>query len=117
MLGAAATGFLNKWLAAKLDPKLASAGAVVLGFVLPNFVKGPLFQGVGDGMIAAGGLNLLNETGILSGLPVISGWQDLRTINGMPDHLRDAAGQSETGSPSYFLNGLYGRRPFDGRRD
>lgn len=61
---------------------IIAAGEVVLGYLLPGFVKSDLFAGVGDGMIAAGGLNLLHEVGVIKGIPTIAGWRELHTVNG-----------------------------------
>lgn len=62
--------------------KIIAAGEVVVGYLLPSFIKGELFAGIGDGLVAAGGLNLLHEFGVISGIPTIAGWRELHTVNG-----------------------------------
>lgn len=48
-----------------LDPKIKSAGVVALGVFFPKLVKGSIGKSIGDGMIAAGGLGLLQATNVL----------------------------------------------------
>lgn len=51
-----------------LDPKLKSAGVIAVGAFFPRLVRGPLGKAVGDGMIAAGGLGLLQATNVLGAI-------------------------------------------------
>jgi len=96
VIGAAATGLLNKMVGEKIDGKILSAGEVAIGYFLPQFIKGnALVAGVGDGMIAAGGLNMLKEFGVLNGMNLINGYSDLNTINGLPQQLEDMAIQPQ----------------------
>ena len=86
--GAVAAGFANNLLASKIDGKLAAAGTVAVGLFLPKFLgKSQLLAGVGDGMIAAGGLSLMRELGVIQGMPLISGYQNLTAINGLPSEI------------------------------
>ena len=98
-----------------IDGKIVGAASVVIGYLLPSFVKGDLVAGIGDGMLASGGVQLLNEFNVLSGIPVIAGWQDLKVINGVDkfkeaEKLRDG-GQDAEFRPSMAqrLNGYYSR--------
>jgi hypothetical protein len=68
----------------KVDPKIVALGEVILGFVLPNFVKNDLVEGLGLGMIAAGGVNAAKEFGIISGIPIVGGIDHLRIVGAMP---------------------------------
>jgi hypothetical protein len=51
-----------------LDAKIKSAGVVAIGVFFPKLVKGELGSAIGNGMIAAGGLGLLQSAGILAGV-------------------------------------------------
>ena len=53
---------------AKLDDKLKSAITIALGYGLPMIWKKPIAKSLGDGMIAYGGVQLLQSTGVLSGI-------------------------------------------------
>lgn len=48
-----------------LDPKIKSAGVIAIGAFFPKVLKGSLGKSIGDGMIAAGGLGLLQATNVL----------------------------------------------------
>lgn len=92
ILGVVAIGFLNEKIGEmknadgtpKVDPKIVALGEVILGFVLPNFVKNDLVEGVGLGMIAAGGVNAAKEFGIISGIPIVGGVDHLRIVGSLP---------------------------------
>lgn len=121
VVGAVATTFLGNMVPATVDRKIVAAGEVVLGYLLPGFVKNnPLIAGVGDGMIAAGGLTLVKEMGVLNGIPIIAGYKELSTINGPTP--RTARKVSEVARESNYrptvsqmMNGVYYRRQYDGR--
>lgn len=96
VVGVIATGFINKQFGEvdaatgkpKIDPKLLALGEVLVGFMLPNFVKGSLVEGVGLGMVAAGGYNAAKDMGIVSGLPIVGGYEHLRIVNGIPPQVQ-----------------------------
>ncbi len=117
--GAVATGLINKMvgkMAKPLDPKIVCAGEVIIGYFLPNFIKGDLVAGIGDGMVAAGGLGLLHEFNVINGIPIIAGWRELNTVNGVPKKVtpRELSTQnSYRPSVSQVMNGIYYRRPLD----
>lgn len=83
-----------------LDSKLKSAAVVVIGAYFPKLVKGSIGQSVGSGMVAAGGLGLLQSTGILGQIdsslqiPVsVMAGDDLSVISGYgQDNLAVMAG-------------------------
>ena len=66
--GAVAAGAVTKFLPATLNEKLKAAVPVVVGIMLPKYLKGNIGQGVGAGMVAAGGLKLVQSFGILNGI-------------------------------------------------
>jgi len=70
--GAAAAQLLGKVLPATLDDKIKAAAPVAIGFFLPKFVKGPAGQGLSAGMIAVGGLKLVQSFGVLNGIGEIA---------------------------------------------
>ncbi len=110
--GAVLTGFLNGVVPMdKLGTngkKYIAAGEVVLGYFLPQFLKGDLFAGVGDGLIAAGGLNLLHEFGVINGIPTIAGWRELSPVNGVPQKTVEQQ-NGDRDNVSYMYNNAYGR--------
>ena len=66
--GAAAGRLVSQRVFPNLNPNLKAAGIIALGaFVMPKIVKGSMGQGLGDGMVAAGGLGLLSNFGVISG--------------------------------------------------
>ena len=58
--------------APKINSKIVSGGKLALGVALPMFVKGGalknVMSGVGAGMVAVGGTELLKDLGVLNGL-------------------------------------------------
>lgn len=58
--------------APKINSKIVSGGKLALGVALPMFVKGGalknVMSGVGAGMVAVGGTELLKDFGVLNGL-------------------------------------------------
>ena len=94
-----------------IDPRIKSAGVVAIGAYFPKLLKGSLGQSIGSGMVAAGGLGLLQSTGVLGqiddaleipvsvmagdGLSVMAG-DDLSVMAGYsPDNLSVIAGMEE----------------------
>lgn len=86
-----------------LDPKIKSVGVLVLGAFFPKLLKGGLGKSIGDGMIAAGGLGLLQATNVLGAIdnameiPVsVMAGDDLSVMAGYsPDNLSVIAGMEE----------------------
>lgn len=86
-----------------IDGKIKSAGVVALGYFFPKLVKGDIGNALGAGMIAAGGLGLLQATNILAGvddslsIPVsVMAGDDVSVIAGYtPDNLSVVAGMEE----------------------
>jgi hypothetical protein len=80
------------------DPKLVAAGEIVVGFLVPQFVKHPIVTGIGYGMVGAAGLSLAKDAGLIAGLPIVSGYGgNLRAING--PNTMDRIDQGPAGSP------------------
>ena len=86
-----------------LDAKIKSAGVIAIGAFLPKFVKGSFGKSIGDGMIAAGGIGLLQATNVLGAIdqameiPVsVMAGDDLSVIAGYgQDNLSVIAGMDE----------------------
>ena len=87
-----------------LDAKIKSAGVIALGAFFPKLLKGSLGKAIGDGMIAAGGIGLLQGTGVLGAIDnaleipvsVMAGGDDLSVIAGYgEDNLSVIAGMDE----------------------
>lgn len=45
----------------KIDPKIFAGGKIALGIALPMFIKNPIVNGIGAGMVAVGGLELVKN--------------------------------------------------------
>jgi len=86
-----------------LDAKIKSAGVIAIGAFLPKFVKGSFGKSIGDGMVAAGGIGLLQATNVLGAIdqameiPVsVMAGDDLSVIAGYgQDNLSVIAGMDE----------------------
>jgi hypothetical protein len=76
--GAVIAKQLNKML--KFDAKILAAGKIVAGVMLPKFVKNPLMAGIGQGMIAIGGTELVG-----SFVPALGATDDLIMLSGTDD--------------------------------
>jgi hypothetical protein len=69
---------LNKVL--KFDAKILAAGKIALGVALPKFMKNPLMNGIGQGMIAIGGTELVGAF-----VPALGATDDLIMLSGTDD--------------------------------
>jgi ethanolamine utilization microcompartment shell protein EutL len=86
-----------------IDAKIKSAAVVAIGAFFPKLIKGSFGQSVGNGMIAAGGLGLLQATNVLGAMddameiPVsVMAGDDLSVIAGYgQDNLSVIAGMDE----------------------
>ena len=86
-----------------IDAKIKSAAVVAIGAFFPKLIKGSFGQSVGNGMIAAGGLGLLQATNVLGAIddameiPVsVMAGDDLSVIAGYgQDNLSVIAGMDE----------------------
>lgn len=65
-----------------MDQKLIGAGQVVVGLVLPKFVKSKLGTDIGNGMVAFGGQVLAVNFGLIAGVKDTVSYR----INGMPPY-------------------------------
>jgi hypothetical protein len=73
-----------------LQPNVKNAGVLALGYFFPQLVKSPIGKSIGMGMITAGGLGLVQSTGIIAGL------EDTMSVSVMAgDDLSVIAGYSE----------------------
>jgi len=66
--GAAVAGYVGKMLPASMNDKIKAAVPVAVGIALPRFVKSSVGQGLGAGMVAVGGLKLIQSFGVLNGI-------------------------------------------------
>lgn len=94
-LGAVLGKQVGKLLPA-MDSRITAVGTIVLGAFLPKISSTPLVRGIGNGMIAVGGSNLIggfvpalgqaDDVVLLSGLDEIGGLdqigEDISEING-----------------------------------
>lgn len=70
--GAAAAQLVGRFLPAATNDKIKAAVPVAVGLFLPKFVKGAAGQGLAAGMIAVGGLKLVQSFGVLNGIGAVS---------------------------------------------
>lgn len=54
-----------------MDPKYIGIGEVVLGVLVPKFIKNELGSGIGDGLLAIGALTTLQNFGVISGVGAV----------------------------------------------
>jgi hypothetical protein len=76
--GAAAAQLVGKFLPAATNDKIKAAVPVAVGLFLPKFVKGAAGQGLAAGMIAVGGLKLVQSFGVLNGIGAVSNDADYK---------------------------------------
>jgi hypothetical protein len=105
VVGAAAARVLTSSgkILPNLDPKIKSAGVIAIGAFFPKLLKGSFGKSIGDGMVAAGGLGLLQATNVLGAIdqameiPVsVMAGDDISVISGYSqDNLSVIAGMDE----------------------
>lgn len=78
--GAIAAKQIGKLLPASISPKIASAGKVALGVMIPNFIKNPMMKSFGNGMIAVGATELVG-----SFIPALGATDDVVLLSGVDD--------------------------------
>lgn len=76
--GAAAAQLVGKFLPAATNDKIKAAVPVAVGLFLPKFVKGAAGQGLAAGMIAVGGLKLVQSFGVLNGIGAVANDADYK---------------------------------------
>lgn len=84
--GALAAQAITKFLPAGMDSKIKAAIPIVAGFLAPRFVRGAGGAGLSAGLVAVGGLNLIQDFGVLSGIgqtPMIAMYNGARRLNGV----------------------------------
>ena len=61
---------------------VAAAAPIAVGLFLPRFIKSDMGKALGTGMIAVGGLELVQSTGVLAGMsmPVIAGYHRMMAL-------------------------------------
>jgi hypothetical protein len=67
--GAAAGRIVATKLLPKIDSKIKNAGVIALGaFVFPKLIKGGLGSSIGAGMVAAGGLGVMQDFNVIGAI-------------------------------------------------
>lgn len=61
-----------------IDPKILGAVEMVAGVFVPKFMKSSLGEGIGDGLIAVGTINLLKSFSVISGVGAVPARVPLR---------------------------------------
>ena len=89
--GAAAAGLLTQKLFPTLDTKIKNAAVIALGiFAAPKLVKGSVGNALGMGMVAAGGLGLLKNFNVISGVDDVI--EIPVSVNGIDDNISVISG-------------------------
>lgn len=95
IVGAIAAKQLNKVLT--FDAKILAAAKIALGVMLPKFIKSPIMNSVGQGMIAVGGTELVGAF-----IPALGGDDDVVLLSGYND---DMSGLDVIGEDISEING------------
>jgi len=66
--GAVIGKMVQSKLSDKVNPKILAGGQIALGLFLPKFVKSEIGKGLGTGMVVNGGVTMLQQFNVLSGL-------------------------------------------------
>lgn len=89
VIGGAAVGhFISKII--PVDKPVIKSGIVLAaGIFLPKFIKNPMLAKMAPGLVAYGGLNLLQNTGVLKGMPMLGGYSynmlpEMDAVAGLP---------------------------------
>jgi len=61
------------------NEKIKAAIPVAVGLLLPRFVKGSAGQGLANGMVAVGGIKLIQSFGVLNGIGAVASDSDYKT--------------------------------------
>ncbi len=70
--GGVAAQAVTKYLPDTLDAKIKAAVPLAVGLFLPKVLKGNVGQGLANGMIAVGGIKLVQSFGVLNGIGALS---------------------------------------------
>lgn len=92
------------------NQKLVSAGQIALGVFFPKFVKGPIGQNLGAGMVAVGGLSLAQSFNIIAG---IGETDEMEVTLSGTDMLAPISGYGEDYGYSDTMNGTGGSADLD----
>jgi len=66
--GAVIGRVISNRMASKVNPKILAGGQIVLGSVLPRFIKNKFVAGIGTGMVINGGVQALQSFGVISAI-------------------------------------------------
>lgn len=117
--GAVIGKFVQNKFSDKVNPKILAGGQIALGLFLPKFIKSDIGKGLGTGMIVNGGVTMLQEFNVLSGLgqydmsyvdDSMSGDDNLNVIAG--DDLSIVAGD-DMDDMGYMDEGIMSGEDFD----
>ena len=114
--GVAGGAMLQSKVLGSQSPMIQAGVCIAAGILLPTFVKSPIMQSVGAGLMAAGAIPLLRKANIISGIgaddyvvPVsISGADgDLAVVAGVDDYaMAGSDDYAMAGSDDYAMAGL-----------
>lgn len=99
IVGGAVAQYGSNMIGDKLPPKGKAVGQIALGAVIAQQSKHPFVQGVGIGLITAGGTVLLKSTGMLSGT------DEAYYSEGYDDYMGAAGGSDDDSGPLDMMSG------------
>jgi hypothetical protein len=112
MGGIAAAAFLDN-LARKnftsINPKILAVAEIGAGIFLPKFLKGPMGEAAGEGLIAVGTISLLKSFSVISGVGAVPMYKVPATRNLRNNYNPAGSAIGAGGRP--FLNQTVGAMP------
>ena len=108
--GAFAARLVVTKLGATMNPKIANAIPIVLGVLVPRFIKSDIGQGIGDGLIAVGVLGELQQFNVVSGIGYMAPGVAALTHTGATGYNPETA--RTVGTRAGYRMGDPGTRPF-----
>jgi len=95
----------TKVIPSTISPMIANGGLAIIGIMVPKYMKSELGQGIGDGILAAGALGLLQGAGVIGAVqPPGQSALVRQGNNGYNPALAKAVG-----APRPFINNAVGR--------
>lgn len=92
--GAAAGRIVATKLLPNVDSKIKNAGVIALGaFVFPKLIKGGIGSSIGAGMVAAGGLGVMQDFNVIGAIE--DTLEIPLTVSGVPEDISLIAGSDD----------------------
>lgn len=92
-----------------VSPKIVGLGVIVIGAMVPKFLKGDMGQGLGDGILAIGTISTLQQFGVISGIGYMPGRVPMRVNMGAYNPNSKAIGKYNPNARAVGANRPYVR--------